>query len=66
MYSWCLGQQLPFRKDSKTPSSFRPLQPHPAALQHIAQHWGIEPEELVMIGDSAKDDVRILLRRMGS
>lgn len=64
MYSWCLGQ--PFSKGSKTPSSVRPLQPHPAALQHIAQHWGIEPDELVMVGDSAKDDVRSLLRGMGS
>lgn len=38
--------------------TFFPWQPDPAALLHIAQHWGIEPSELVMVGDSAKDDVR--------
>ncbi|KAL6768498.1 hypothetical protein ACKKBF_B10965 [Auxenochlorella protothecoides x Auxenochlorella symbiontica] len=36
---------------------FLPYKPHPAALLHIAEHWGITPQELVMVGDSAKDDV---------
>ena len=34
-----------------------PYKPDPAALRHIAAHWGVQPGELVMIGDSAKDDV---------
>lgn len=34
-----------------------PYKPDPAALHHIADHWGVSAEELVMIGDSAKDDI---------
>ena len=34
-----------------------PYKPDPAALLHIADHYGAEATELVMIGDSAKDDV---------
>ena len=32
--------------------------PSPASLLHIAERWGVAPGELVMVGDSAKDDVR--------
>lgn len=32
-------------------------QPNPASLLHIAEKWGVAPSELVMVGDSAKDDV---------
>lgn len=38
------------------PRSF-PYKPSPAALQHIAQQWGISASECIMVGDSAKDDV---------
>lgn len=37
---------------------FTPYKPHPASLLHIARHWEVPSSELVMIGDSAKDDVR--------
>lgn len=37
---------------------FTPYKPHPASLLHIASHWEVPSSELVMIGDSAKDDVR--------
>ncbi|QDZ20995.1 haloacid dehalogenase-like domain-containing protein [Chloropicon primus] len=37
---------------------FRP-KPHPDALKHISENvWGFSPTEVIMIGDSAKDDVR--------
>jgi HAD superfamily hydrolase (TIGR01549 family) len=36
---------------------FAPYKPDPASLLHIAQRWSVQPGELVMIGDSAKDDV---------
>ncbi|KAH7623919.1 putative Haloacid dehalogenase-like hydrolase domain-containing protein [Nannochloris sp. 'desiccata'] len=34
-----------------------PYKPDPGSLLHIAEHWGVKGTELVMIGDSAKDDV---------
>lgn len=34
-----------------------PYKPSPEALLHICKTWGIQPSEVVMIGDSAKDDV---------
>jgi HAD superfamily hydrolase (TIGR01549 family) len=34
-----------------------PYKPSPAALLHICDTWGIAPEECIMVGDSAKDDV---------
>lgn len=36
---------------------FKPYKPNPGALLHICQQWSILPQEAVMIGDSAKDDV---------
>ncbi|XP_076959767.1 haloacid dehalogenase-like hydrolase domain-containing protein At2g33255 [Bidens hawaiensis] len=36
---------------------FRPYKPDPAPLRHICSTWGVEPSEVVMIGDSLKDDV---------
>ena len=36
---------------------FAPYKPNPASLLHIAERWGVAPSELVMIGDSWKDDV---------
>lgn len=34
-----------------------PYKPSPAAMFHIAEHWGVPAEQLAMIGDSAKDDI---------
>eukprot|EP00878_Enallax_costatus_P042431 GHUV01049790.1.p2 GENE.GHUV01049790.1~~GHUV01049790.1.p2 ORF type:complete len:167 (+),score=30.95 GHUV01049790.1:1169-1669(+) len=34
-----------------------PYKPSPEALLHICETWGIVPSEVIMIGDSAKDDV---------
>ncbi|KAJ0957933.1 putative HAD superfamily, haloacid dehalogenase-like hydrolase [Helianthus annuus] len=36
---------------------FRPYKPDPAPLLHICSTWGVESNEVVMIGDSLKDDV---------
>lgn len=40
---------------------FRPYKPDPAPLLHICSVWDVQPEEVVMIGDSLKDDVCNLL-----
>jgi histidinol phosphatase-like enzyme len=34
-----------------------PYKPSPIALQHICESWGIQPSEVIMVGDSAKDDI---------
>lgn len=36
---------------------FRPYKPSPEALLHICREWQIPPNECLMVGDSAKDDV---------
>ncbi|CAI9762754.1 unnamed protein product [Fraxinus pennsylvanica] len=36
---------------------FRPYKPDPAPLLHICTTWGMQPDEVMMIGDSLKDDV---------
>lgn len=36
---------------------FKPYKPNPGALLHICQQWSILPQEAIMVGDSAKDDV---------
>lgn len=36
---------------------FRPYKPDPAPLLHICSTWDIQPHEVIMIGDSLKDDV---------
>ena len=36
---------------------WKPYKPDPASLHHIAECWSVGSDELVMIGDSAKDDV---------
>ncbi|KAL4388375.1 hypothetical protein GQ457_09G022440 [Hibiscus cannabinus] len=36
---------------------FRPYKPNPAPLLHICSTWDIEPNEVMMVGDSLKDDV---------
>jgi len=34
-----------------------PYKPSPEALLHICKTWGVDPGEVIMIGDSALDDV---------
>ncbi|KAI9078827.1 hypothetical protein K1719_039285 [Acacia pycnantha] len=36
---------------------FRPYKPDPAPLSHICSAWGVQPNEVIMVGDSLKDDV---------
>ncbi|GMI69882.1 hypothetical protein like AT2G33255 [Hibiscus trionum] len=36
---------------------FRPYKPNPAPLLHICSTWNIQPNEVMMVGDSLKDDV---------
>nr|GLL44180.1 haloacid dehalogenase-like hydrolase domain-containing protein At2g33255 [Ipomoea trifida] len=36
---------------------FRPYKPDPAPLLHICTTWDVQPNEVMMIGDSLKDDV---------
>uniref|UniRef100_A0A5B7BC70 Haloacid dehalogenase-like hydrolase domain-containing protein n=1 Tax=Davidia involucrata TaxID=16924 RepID=A0A5B7BC70_DAVIN len=36
---------------------FRPYKPDPAPLLHICTTWEVQPNEVMMIGDSLKDDV---------
>lgn len=36
---------------------FTPYKPSPAPLLHICQAWGISPAEVMMVGDSAPDDI---------
>ncbi|XP_028793273.1 haloacid dehalogenase-like hydrolase domain-containing protein At2g33255 [Neltuma alba] len=36
---------------------FRPYKPDPAPLLHICSGWGVQPNEVIMVGDSLKDDV---------
>eukprot|EP00897_Mesotaenium_endlicherianum_P009903 jgi/Mesen1/8941/ME000552S08446 len=44
---------------------FRPYKPDPSPLLHICSTWGIPPHEVLMVGDSAKDDI-ICGRRAGA
>lgn len=36
---------------------FRPCKPDPAPLLHICAAWDVQPNEVMMVGDSLKDDV---------
>ncbi|CAK7327344.1 unnamed protein product [Dovyalis caffra] len=36
---------------------FRPYKPDPAPLLHICSTWDVQPSEVMMVGDSLKDDV---------
>uniref|UniRef100_A0ACD5YQ91 Uncharacterized protein n=1 Tax=Avena sativa TaxID=4498 RepID=A0ACD5YQ91_AVESA len=36
---------------------FRPYKPDPAPLLHICSTWKLPPNEVIMIGDSLKDDI---------
>ncbi|CAM8984592.1 unnamed protein product [Rhodiola kirilowii] len=36
---------------------FRPYKPDPAPLHFICSAWDVQPNEVIMIGDSLKDDV---------
>eukprot|EP00898_Chlorokybus_atmophyticus_P006221 jgi/Chlat1/65/Chrsp1S03115 len=44
---------------------FRPYKPHAAPLMNICEQWGFSTHEVMMIGDSAKDDV-VCGRRAGA
>ncbi|XP_024020592.1 haloacid dehalogenase-like hydrolase domain-containing protein At2g33255 isoform X1 [Morus notabilis] len=37
---------------------FRPFKPDPAPLLHICSAWDVQPSEVMMVGDSLKDDVK--------
>ncbi|KAG5531076.1 hypothetical protein RHGRI_025887 [Rhododendron griersonianum] len=37
---------------------FRPYKPDPAPLLHICSTWDVLPNEVMMIGDSLKDDIK--------
>ncbi|GAU23816.1 hypothetical protein TSUD_27260 [Trifolium subterraneum] len=36
---------------------FRPYKPDPAPLLHICSLWEVQPNEVIMVGDSLKDDI---------
>lgn len=36
---------------------FRPYKPDPGPLLHICSTWEVQPNEVMMVGDSLKDDV---------
>ncbi|CAN6834415.1 unnamed protein product [Brassica oleracea] len=36
---------------------FRPYKPNPDPLLHICSAWDIQPNEVIMVGDSLKDDI---------
>lgn len=36
---------------------FKPYKPSPSPLLHICNAWGVKPSEVIMVGDSAADDV---------
>ncbi|KAM0899231.1 hypothetical protein ACQ4PT_021436 [Festuca glaucescens] len=36
---------------------FRPYKPDPAPLLHICSTWKLSPNEVIMVGDSLKDDI---------
>lgn len=36
--------------------AFEPTKPAPDALFHISQQWGLNPESMIMVGDS-RDDI---------
>jgi len=40
---------------------FRPYKPDPAPLLHICSTWDVQPNEVMMVGDSLKDDVSDIL-----
>jgi phosphoglycolate phosphatase-like HAD superfamily hydrolase len=44
---------------------FRPYKPYPDSILHVCETWNISPENCVMIGDSAKDDI-VCGKRAGS
>nr|VVV79969.1 unnamed protein product [Nymphaea colorata] len=36
---------------------FHPYKPDPAPLLSICSVWGVRPDEVIMVGDSLRDDV---------
>lgn len=45
---------------------FRPYKPNPAPLLHICSTWDVQPNEVMMVGDSLKDDVSVLFKSKDS
>lgn len=43
---------------------FRPYKPDPAPLLHICSSWEVQPNEVMMVGDSLKDDVSFSLNNL--
>jgi phosphoglycolate phosphatase-like HAD superfamily hydrolase len=41
---------------------FRPYKLYPTPLLHICSVWEVQPNEVIMVGDSLKDDVSGLFR----
>ena len=50
-----VSQAPPFRPALSR--EFEPYKPHAAPLLHICKAWGTDPKEVLIIGDSHKDDV---------
>lgn len=40
---------------------FGSYKPNPAPLLHICSSWDVLPNEVIMIGDSLRDDVSVIL-----
>ncbi|XP_057959793.1 haloacid dehalogenase-like hydrolase domain-containing protein At2g33255 isoform X2 [Malania oleifera] len=58
-------QQFGLIFDPALSREFRPYKPNPAPLLHICSTWEVQPNEVMMIGDSLKDDV-VCGKRAGS
>ena len=54
-YALFFPQAPPFRPALSR--EFQPYKPHAAPLLHICDTWGANPKEVLIIGDSHKDDV---------
>jgi hypothetical protein len=65
-YGWCTSisfvifvlMQMTF--SPALSREFRPYKPDPAPLLHICSAWEVLPNEVMMVGDSLKDDVSSL------
>jgi HAD superfamily hydrolase (TIGR01549 family) len=53
----CFASLLQITFSPALSREFRPYKPDPAPLLHICSLWEVQPNEVVMVGDSLKDDV---------
>ncbi|KAE8735994.1 Haloacid dehalogenase-like hydrolase domain-containing protein [Hibiscus syriacus] len=44
----------------------RPYKPNPAPLLHICSTWDVQPNEVMMVGDSLKDDASVACGKQGA